>query len=134
MTNGYEIYKQQDLETSNPREIVEKLYGGAALALRRASADIGKRRIESANKSIIKAENILIALDKALDMQFPISEQLHALYTYMVRQLMEANRTKDAQIVDRVAGWLSDFRETWEQAFSPKSEGKSSFKAGREER
>lgn len=116
MTNAYDIYRRQALDTSSPAELVGKLYGRAALALRLASRDITERRLDSANKNIQRAEEILNALDGALDHTVALSGDLHTLYGYMYTQLVEANRSKDTEILDRVSDWLSGLRDTWEQA------------------
>lgn len=116
MANAYDIYRKQSLDTSSPAELVGKLYGKAALVLRLASRDVAERRLDSANRNIQKAEEILTALDGSLDMAVPLSAELHTLYGYMFGQLLEANRRKDTQILDRISEWLAGLRDTWEQA------------------
>jgi flagellar protein FliS len=117
-SNPYKIYKEQDLDTSNSREIVGKLYGAASLSLRRAVLEINNNNIEKANECIKKSENIICVLDNSLDMEIAISAQMHELYDYMGRRMIEANRKKDIQILNEIAGLISEFRETWEQAFA----------------
>jgi flagellar protein FliS len=117
-SNPYKTYKDQDLDTSNPREIVGKLFGAASVSLRRAVLEINNKHIEKANECILKAENIIEVLDKSLDMEFPISAQMHDLYDYMIRRMIEANVKKDIGILIEIAGLISELRETWEEAFS----------------
>ena len=117
-SNPYKIYKDQDLDTSNPREIVGKLFGKAAVSLRRAALEINNKHIEKANDCILKSENIIEVLDKSLDMAYPISVQMRALYEYMLKRMIEANVKKDITILDEIAGLISELRDTWEEAFS----------------
>lgn len=117
-TNPYKIYKEQDLDTSNPREIVGKLYGAASLSLRRAVLEINNNNIEKANECIKKSENIICVLNNSLDMNIPISAQMHDLYDYMIKRMIEANVKKDIQILNEISGLISEFRDTWEQAFA----------------
>jgi flagellar protein FliS len=117
-SNPYNIYKNQDLDTSNPREIVGKLFGAASVLLRRAVLEINNKHIEKANECILKAENIIDVLDKSLNMEFPVSAQMHDLYDYMNRRMIEANVKKDIIILNEIAGLISELRDTWEEAFS----------------
>jgi flagellar protein FliS len=117
-SNPYKIYKEQDIDTSNPREIVGKLLGVASVSLRRAVLEINNKHLDKANEFILKAENIIEVLDKSLDMQYSISVQIHALYEYMQRRMIEANVKKDIMILNEIAGLISELRETWEKAFS----------------
>lgn len=117
-SNPYKIYRDQDIDTSNSREIVGKLFGAASVSLRRAALEINNKHFEKANECILKSENIIGVLDKSLDMEFSISAQMHALYEYMLKRMIEANVKKDIKILDEIAGLISELRETWEEAFS----------------
>jgi flagellar protein FliS len=123
-SNPYKIYKDQDLDTSNPREIVGKLFGAASISLRRAALEISNKHIEKSNECILKSENIIQVLDSSLDMEFPVSAQMHELYVYMNKRMIEANAKKDIGILNEIAGLISELRETWEEAFSLESKNR----------
>lgn len=114
--NAYSVYKNQDLETSKPDELISKMMGTAAVSLKRAVIAIGAKKLEMANSDIIKAETIVKVLDDSLDMQYPVSEQLRSLYQYMMRRLTQANLKKDCDILNEVSDMLTDLRDTWNEA------------------
>lgn len=45
-----------------------------------------------------------------------ISGQMMPLYDYMNRRLMDANVKNDPEILDEVAGFVTEFRDTWKEA------------------
>ncbi|MDR3644651.1 MAG: flagellar export chaperone FliS [Clostridia bacterium] len=117
--NAYSVYKEQAISTGNPREVIGKLFNASTVALRRAAIAIREKRLENANNDILHAENIVFALDHTLDMQYPVAGQLHELYNYMLKRMIEANLKKSDTILDEVAGYLSELRDTWEKAQQP---------------
>ena len=116
VANPYNLYRQQDLETSNPREIVGKLYSAAAVSLKKAVVEIRNKNLDLANNAILKAENIVAVLDKSLDKNYEISGQLHELYAYMERRMLEGNVKKETEILNEIAGLIIELRDAWEQA------------------
>jgi flagellar protein FliS len=112
----YNVYKNQDIETSNPRELVSKLYSAAIVSIKRSVIAIREKQIESANNDIIKAEKIISALDGSLDMDYDVSSQLHELYLYMLKRLAEANTKKNTEILNEISGLLTELRDTWDEA------------------
>ncbi|CDZ24900.1 hypothetical protein CCDG5_1802 [[Clostridium] cellulosi] len=114
--NPYEIYRKQDLETSNKQELVGKLFNEASVSLRRAILEIEKKDYLSANENIKKAEVIVKTLNNSLDMQYEISVQLRRLYNYMNRRMIEGNVKKDPKILSEISEMLSGLRDTWFEA------------------
>lgn len=114
--NPYDIYRKQDLETSNKQELVGKLFNEASVSLKRAKALIEQKDLFSANEQIKKAEIIVKTLNNSLDMKYDISVQLRRLYNYMSRRMLEANMKKDTEILDEISGMLSELRDTWHEA------------------
>jgi flagellar protein FliS len=114
--NPYAAYKNQDLETNSNAELVGRLYGSAAIALKMAVMDIGEKKLDKANNDILKAQTIVVNLKGALDMQYEVSAGLNSLYEYMLRRLVEANVKKDIVILNEIAGILIEFRDTWNEA------------------
>lgn len=115
-TNPYLVYKNQDIETASPRELVAKLLNTATISLRRAAIAIREKRLESASNDFLKAENIICALDGSLDMSYPISTQFHQIYGHILNGLARANIQKDLEAAEQFAGVISDLRDTWIEA------------------
>ncbi|HEX2938764.1 MAG TPA: flagellar export chaperone FliS [Ruminiclostridium sp.] len=114
--NPYDIYRKQDLETSNKQELVGKLFNEASVSLKRARLAVEQNDLFAANESIKKAEVIVKTLNNSLDMQYDISVQLRRLYTYMDKRMLEANLNKDPEILSEISGMLSELRDTWFEA------------------
>jgi flagellar biosynthetic protein FliS len=114
--NPYELYKRQDLETSNSQELVGKLFNEASVSLRRAAQEIEQKKYEPANEHIKKSQVIVKTLDSSLDMQYDIANQLRMLYGYMLRRMLEANLHKDTAILNEISEILSGLRDSWVQA------------------
>lgn len=114
--NPYDIYRKQDLETSNKQELVGKLFNKACISLRKAKVAIESDKLDDANENIKKAEIIIKTLNNSLDMSYDISVQLRRLYTYMNRRMFQANLDKDTAILDEISEMLAGLRDTWAEA------------------
>lgn len=114
--NPYDVYRQQDLETCNKQELVAKLYNKASISLKRAIKSIDEKKLDLANSDIQKAQLIVRTLNDSLDMEFPISEDLRKLYTYMIERLFDANINKDKAILEELSKMLAELRDTWLEA------------------
>lgn len=91
--------------------------------MERALAKIGvarghMRREEVGEKgsSISDAIGIINGLQASLNHKADakMSENLDALYSYMMRRLLEANLKDDTAILDEVSGLLSELKEAWD--------------------
>lgn len=114
--NPYDLYKKQDLETSNNQELVGKLFNEASLSLKKAMKAIDLNKYDAANDCIKKSQVIVNTLNNSLDMQFEISTDMRRLYTYMLKRMLEANMTKDKAVLEEISGMLSGLRDTWAEA------------------
>jgi flagellar protein FliS len=114
--NPYDLYKKQDIETSNNQELVGKLFNEASLSLKRAMKAIDSKKLDAANDCIKKSQVIVNTLNNSLDMQYEISSDLRKLYTYMLRRMVEANLKKDKAILEEISGMLAELRDTWAEA------------------
>lgn len=114
--NPYDLYKQQDLETSNKQELVGKLYNEGSISLKRAIAFISNKKFIDANENIKKAEVIVKTLNNSLDMQYDISNQLRSLYTYMLKRMIEGNIKKSSETLSEVSDMFLELRDAWNEA------------------
>lgn len=116
MMNPYDVYKRQDLETSNKQELVAKLYNEGALSLKKAMKAIDSKRLDVANENIKKCQVITATLNASLDTKYDVAGDLRKLYTYMLRRLVEANMKKDKDILQEISGMFTELRDTWMEA------------------
>jgi len=114
-------YRANAVLTASPGQLVLMLYDGAlrSLGLAReacARREEDPRSIETINKQLLKAQNILAELSdtlnpKAGDGQF--AREMGRLYDYFIRRLMEANLRKDATPIIEVERLLGEVRAAW---------------------
>ena len=115
VNNPYKAYQQNSVTQSTPGELTLMLYNGCLKFLNQAKKGIETKDIELKNTNIQKAQNILRELVVTLDMSVPVSKSMAALYEYMISRLIEANIQNDLAIIDEVAGYTTEFRDTWKQ-------------------
>lgn len=117
-----QAYQQVGLETgvvaASPHKLVIMLYDGALLAIANASKYMAEGQIANKGNAISRAINIIdTGLKACLDMDKggELAANLHALYDYMIRRLLEGNLNNEAAALDEVATLLREIRSAWEQ-------------------
>ena len=113
--NPYAQYKQMQVMTTDPVRLVVMMYEGAIKALRSSIENIQDKRFEAKGKDLLKAHDILFELMSCLDHEKggDVAKNLAALYTYMIKRILEANVSLDVQIIDEVIRHLETLNEGW---------------------
>jgi flagellar protein FliS len=91
------------------------LYDGAIRFLNIADVAIEKSDIQKAHDNIIKTEKIIEYLWNTLDMQYEVAKDFENMYSYISRGLIEANMTKDREIIAEVNKHMHAIRDNWIQ-------------------
>jgi len=73
------------------------------------------KHIEEKNTNLLKAQNIIRELMVTLNMDYEISQQMFAMYDYILNRLIEANIQNSVAYLDEVEGLVTEFRDTWKQ-------------------
>ena len=117
MPQGYQQYQRTQTQTASPGELIVMMYGGAIKFLGSARQGMDSRDLELANRSLIRAQEIILELMISVDTSVgPVARNLFDLYEFMHRHLVQANIRKDAQMVGEVEQLLRDLVPAWEQA------------------
>lgn len=111
--NPYQQYQEQSIKTASPGELTLMLYNGCIKFINQAKLFIEQKNIEKANNAIIRAQDIIQELMVTLNMDYEISKNLAALYDYMNRRLIDANISKDTQILEEILDMVTELRDTW---------------------
>ena len=114
--NPYQAYQSNAVTTASPGEVTLMLYNGCLRFMKAARTAIEKKDIEKKNENLIKAQNIISELRVTLNMELEVSNNLMAMYEYIMRRLIEANVKNDTAILDEAAELVTDLRDTWKQA------------------
>lgn len=116
LNKAYEQYRQNSIFTSSPQELTSMLYNGLVRFIMRAKASLEQKDIPQTNEAIKRAQDIIIEFQNTLDKKYDVSKNLELVYDYMLRRLIEANISKDIEILDEVLGFAKELRNTWEEA------------------
>lgn len=119
MPNPYSQYRQTQIQTAPPEQLVMMLYDGAIRFGLQAVESIKANDLAAASNSLVRVQDILNELMLSLNSDAgEIADQLHQLYDYFLRRTIEANLKKDAAIVEEVLQFLRELRSTWAEAMT----------------
>ncbi len=110
---AYAQYKNNKIMSASGPELTLMLYDGAIKFLNVADFAIEKKDIQKAHDNIIKTERIIEYLRKTLDMKYPVAQDFENMYSYIARRLVEANISKDREIVAEVNKHRHAIRDNW---------------------
>lgn len=118
-------YLKNEIEGATKGKLVLLLYDGAIKFVNMAIKAIEEKNIVAAHENIIKAENILYELLSTLNMEAgEIAENLFKLYDFTIWQLVEANKSKDAEKLTPVLGILKTLRDAWKEVVTKEEQEK----------
>jgi flagellar protein FliS len=111
---GLNSYRQTQVQSRTPLELVVMLYDGAIRFLRQSSEAMRVGNREQARDRMRRAEAIIDELNYTLDMSYgQVPENLRLIYNFCKRQLVKANLESDPQSIDAVSRMLAELRESW---------------------
>ena len=113
--NPYEQYKNNAIATATPAELTLMLYEGAIKFGNLAIKAIEDKDIEKAYRNIVKVQNIIAEFRNTLDFKYPVAKDFDRVYEYLERRLVEANMTKDKEIMEEVVKHIRSMRDTWKE-------------------
>ena len=94
-------------------ELTLMLYDGSIKFLNVAEFAIEKGDMQKAHDNIIKTERIIEYLRNTLDMKYSVAKDFENMYSYISRRLVEANISKDKDIVTELNGHMHSIRYNW---------------------
>ena len=113
---GYQHYKAQSISTMTRGELLMLLYDELVKRLTRAELALNKKDYPLFEQSVTRCREILRYLDDTLDMQYPISRDLHRLYDYFSYELSRVQVGRNAEVLAAVKPQLTDLRDTFREA------------------
>ena len=108
-----DIYRRQDILTANSVDLIVMLYDALKKNIILAQRGIMKKDIQNAHRHLMKAQEIVSELINSLDMNYEISEELFALYEFVLRNLYDANHRKEQELLDPVIEMVDSLRSAW---------------------
>ena len=110
-----DAYRRQDVMTASSVDLIIMLYDALKKNVVLGRRGIDKKDVQNSHKHLIKAQEIVSELINSLDMNYQISEELLALYDYMLRNIEDANIRKDTAPLEPVAEIIDSLREAWKE-------------------
>lgn len=108
---------KEALHKKTPQEITALLYEACFDNLEKAIVEINKKEFVDANIYLQKASDIVERLGAGLNYEAGIiADQLDSLYNYMADKIIEANYTKNPDLIKEVMNILSEIMTAWNEA------------------
>lgn len=113
-------YQKEALKTrvagADRYEIIQMLMAGALEKMVLAKVAIEKKHLEAKSEHLSKASAILEALRGCLDFEVggEVTENLYALYSYMLDRLLDASVKNDPTVIDEVSSLLKEIKSAWD--------------------
>ena len=126
-----DAYRRQDIMTASAVDLIVMLYDALKKNIILGRRAIRGRDIPTAHKHLMKAQDIVTELINCLDMTYEISEELLAIYEFMLENLGEANLHKDESMLGPVLEMVDSLRSAWHE-ISVSSKGSLYVSEGQE--
>ncbi|EMV39250.1 flagellar protein FliS [Escherichia coli 2875000] len=120
---GTQAYAQIGVESAvmsaSQQQLVTMLFDGVLSALVRARLFMQDNNQQGKGVSLSKAINIIenglrVSLDE--ESKDELTQNLIALYSYMVRRLLQANLRNDVSAVEEVEALMRNIADAWKEA------------------
>jgi len=111
-------YRETEVLTATPGQLVVLLYDHLLLSLRRARTAMDARDVEAQSASLEKGRDVLTELLVTLDRDRggEVASNLAALYSFLLGELVQVGIRADVARLDRVTGMIGDLRDAFAQA------------------
>jgi len=108
-----DAYRKQDIMTASSVDLIIMLYDALKKNIVLGRRGMAKKDVENAHKNLIKAQEIVSELINCLDMNYQISEELLAIYDFILNNVEDANVHKDEAPLVPVLEIIDSLREAW---------------------
>jgi flagellar secretion chaperone FliS len=112
---GINAYRQTEVQSRSPLELVVMLYDGALRFMNDAKAGFAEGNIPRRAEAMSRTMAIIDQLQNTLDMNAggDIASSLDQLYTYVRERLLQASLQQSAAPVDDAIAVITNLREGW---------------------
>ena len=114
-TRPQDAYRRQDVLTASATDLIVMLYDALKKNIFLGRREIQRKNIQNSHNYLIKAQLIVTELMNSLDMTYPISDDLLALYDFMYRALEDANIHKDSEPLEPLFDIVENLRGAWQE-------------------
>lgn len=115
-TRGFQMYKEQAVNTMTQGEQLLLLYDGLVKYLTRAELTLKDSDFSAFEVAVEKSAKIVDYLNSILDRQYPISKNLASLYEFMEYELVRVKVGRNQTELERVKSMAIELRDSFRQA------------------
>lgn len=116
MNNPYQQYKQTQVQTASPGELVLMLYNGAIKNINTAIIHLEKGEKDEFRTKLDKALDIVTELMVSLKPEGgDISTQLTNLYDFVINRLITGSAKYSEKELEEALQIITGLRDTWQQ-------------------
>lgn len=115
-SKGFQLYKEQSVNTMTPGELLLLLYDELVKHLTRAEIALDKKDYAILEQSVEKSLQIIRYLDSTLDRKYEISGQLTKLYDYFCYELSRVKIGHNKTELERTKKMIMELRESFRTA------------------
>jgi len=118
MSYGFNAYKKTSIHTASKEQILLMLYQSAIKNCKKAMEAIDQKQIAAKGEHIGKLQDIVIELNNSLDHEIggEISQELSALYDYVLFASTQANIKIDKEPLEGCLKVLNILYDGWSEA------------------
>ena len=112
-----QVNTQARVESASPHRLIQMLMQGALDRIATARGAMERGEIATKGEQISWAISIVGGLRGSLDLETggDLAGNLHDLYDYMERQLLQANIRNEIALLDEVSGLLREIKSAWDE-------------------
>jgi len=114
--HGYAAYKEARVTTASGGRLVVMLYDAAINQCTLALKALEARELEVVHNHLLKAQDILGSSRAPSTCSTRSRKTFLPFYEYCTERLITANVNKEPGPIEEVLGYLTELRDTWEQA------------------
>jgi flagellar protein FliS len=121
VNKGANAYRQTEVQSRTPLELVVMLYDGALRFVALARSALERKDIRARQQAISRALAIMSELQSTLDMEKggEIAVSLDALYVYINGRILEGASKQNLAALDEAAHLLTTLRDGWSDIAQP---------------
>lgn len=117
-SNGYNVYKNNSVNHASKEQMLLMLVEGAVKFCKIARQAIVDKDIKKAHDALVRTQDIFSELMISLDTTVgEWAVQLFKVYAFIKERLVEANITKNLEIIDEILPLVEDINDTWKEAY-----------------
>ena len=107
---------RSNIEDASPHRLIQLMMERALAKIGIARGHMEREEVSDKGSNIGDAISIICGLQASLNHKADtkLAENFDALYSYMMRRLLQANLRDDSDILDEVSGLLQELKEAWD--------------------